>query len=621
MRRYSFFIRLFAGNLLLILLILGTGAYLAFDFFDSRFAQQNLTQHLRVTEMSKSWMQHVWPALLDEQDKPDRSRIDTLVKSRLAAGLGDTRLTIIGPEGEVLGESNELAARKMVNHLIPERPEVISASQGRPGWDTRMSDTFGRMYRYHALPIRREGEVVGIVRTAMRVERLIEQRELLQRSFMIGMGAIAVAAVALGLLVSWIWYTPLRKLTLAARSVASGSLQKRTGLSGHDELGQLARALDEMRQNIAAQIELINTQRANLQAVVATLGEGIIATNQADQVVLINRSACQMLDVPADANQTGQHLQQIVRVADIIDLYRHVQDNQAEASIQTDVDVLGHLRTLEVTACPVSTGPGEGLRVLIVLYDVTDISRAAAMKTEFVANASHELRTPLATIRAAVENMGTIRPIEQDQASFTKMLDILNRHVDRLQNMTDDLLNMNVVTSDQLALRAETIEIEDLAAWVRTHFSARASERQIELAVEVDKPGGSFESDRKLVEMILQNLLENALKFTPAGGQVTFSGKVEGDSAQLQVRDTGCGIRSEDQSRIFERFYQADQARSGDNRIRGTGLGLAIVKHASEQLGGQIKLVSRLNLGTTITITLPASVQRAGSSLLSGRRQ
>ncbi|MFW5840817.1 MAG: sensor histidine kinase, partial [Planctomycetota bacterium] len=179
----------------------------------------------------------------------------------------------------------------------------------------------------------------------------------------------------------------------------------------------------------------------------------------------------------------------------------------------------------------------------------------------------------------------------------------------------------NVVTSDQLALRAETIEIEDLAAWVRTHFSARASERQIELAVEVDKPGGSFESDRKLVEMILQNLLENALKFTPAGGQVTFSGKVEGDSAQLQVRDTGCGIRSEDQSRIFERFYQADQARSGDNRIRGTGLGLAIVKHASEQLGGQIKLVSRLNLGTTITITLPASVQRAGSSLLSGRRQ
>ncbi len=609
MRRYSFFIRLFLGNLLVISLIVGIGAWMAYELFQTRFARQDLQQQQRVTEMAQSWMEHVWPTLLDDEGNPQRSRIDPLAKSRMAKGMSDTRVTIIAADGEVLGESNELAARKMINHLIPSRPEVVAAVAGRPGWDTRISATFGRMYRYHALPIFQQGQVAGVIRTAMRVERLIEQRELLQRSFLLGLGAVGLAAIALGLLVSWVWYTPLRKLTLAARSVASGSLQKRTGLGGHDELGQLARALDEMRENIAGQMELVNTQRANLQAVVATLGEGIIATNESDQVVLINRAACELLDVPADAPQTGLHLQKLVRVPDIIDLYRDVQEAGQASSIQTDVDVLGRLRTLQVTAAPVSTGPAEGLRVLIVLYDVTDISRAAVMKSEFVANASHELRTPLATIRAAVENLASIEPSEPDRTMYEKMLDILNRHVDRLQNMTDDLLNVHIVTNDDVSLHAEPISLADLAGWAQTQFGPRAEERGIELVTEVDNDGACFESDRKLVEMILQNLLDNALKFTPEQGTVEFIGRLEDGQVHLAVRDTGCGIRPEDQSRIFERFYQADQARSGDTRIRGTGLGLAIVKHASEQLGGTIRLKSRLGVGTTIHVTLSDRIQ------------
>ena len=612
MHRYSFFIKLLLGNVILVGAIVTTGATMAYRFFDSRYRQLSRSHQQRVTQINESWLEQMWPQLKDAEGLPDRARIDALLKQRVAGSMEQMRLTVIDPTGEVLGESNDRAARELRPHLTPSRPEVIAAVAGRAGWDERISETFGRPYRYYAVPLFEGGQVRAVVRSAMPVESLLEQRELVNRSVLLGGVGVGLAALALGLLVSWIWYKPLRRLTLAARSMASGSLQRIANVRGRDELGQLARALDEMRESIARQIDLVTTQRSNLQSVVATLREGIIATDPRDQVVLINRAAIQLLDLPEDGQFSGQHIQKIVRVSGMIDLYNEVRTAGAGDSRQVDVNVLGNMQTLQATVWPVEPGPAEGLGSVMVIHDVTDIARAASMKNEFVANASHELRTPLATVKAAVESLACLGP--EDQKAYQKVVSILQRHVDRLHAMTDDLLNLHVVTTEDIRTRVEPIRLQELATWARTHYTDRAEERRIDLGIHAPAPEETFTSDRKLVEMILQNLLDNAMKFTPPDGRVDLHLRAEAHRIQAQVVDTGCGIRPEEQSRVFERFYQADQARSGDARIRGTGLGLAIVKHAAEKIGATIKLDSKLGLGTTVTVTFPRQRGRRGET-------
>lgn len=613
MRRYNFFLKLFLGNFLLIALVLIVGGWLAYRLAGQRFEQESRDKQKRVTAIARSFLEEVWsdlPAEAEGDPALRRGRIDAALKQQLRETAGNLRITVIDLQGNVLGDTSEVPAEKMVNHMTSDRGEVTGARDFGQGWDLRRSETLDRPFRYYAETITIGGQKQAIIRSAMPVRYLSESRDLIGRWVLILIAVLAISGLLLGLLVSWIWYAPLRRLTLAARSMASGSLRTRAHIRGSDELGELAQALDEMRENLARQIDLIATQRANLQTVVSTLREGIIATDRRDRVVLVNRAAYDMLDVEDHTGKKhpelpGQHVQSIVRVASIMDLYRQVCQEGQTATRQIETDVLGHMRTLQVTVTQVEPGPAEGLNALIVIHDVSDIARAAAMKSEFVANASHELRTPLATIRAAVESLATIEP--NDTEMFHKLLDILARHVQRLENMTLDLLNLHVVATEDVQLHPQQLTAESLVNWVRSNYAASAAGKNIELETRTPEPKLRFESDRKLLEMILQNLLDNAMKFTSQGKVQMEIAPVE-DRIMIRVKDTGSGIRPEEQSRVFERFYQADQARSGDTKIRGTGLGLAIVKHAAERLGAVIRLESKLGLGTTITLTLPPRV-------------
>ncbi len=616
MRRYNFFLKLFLGNVLLIALVLSAGGALAYRFAGRRFDEQSRDKQHRVTALFKGHLEALWPGLADKDLPALRSRIDELLKQELSPEAGNTRLTVIDLKGHVLGETSEVPAEQMENHLTSDRREIQMALTSGQGWDVRPSETLERPFRYHALKVDLGGKPVALVRSAMPVQHLAQNRDLLAKWILIFVGILAISGLLLGLLISWIWYAPLRRLTLAARSMASGSLRTRAHIRGSDELGELAKALDEMRENLARQIDLIATQRANLQTIVSTLREGIIATDPRDRVVLINSAAYEMLNVESNTGRShgdlpGQHVQSIVRVAGIMDLYRKVCQEGQTATRQIETDVLGHLRTLQVTVTQVAPGPAEGLNALIVVHDVSDIARAAAMKSEFVANASHELRTPLATIRAAVESLASIEP--DDTEMFGKLMDILTRHVQRLENMTLDLLNLHVVATENVQLHPEQLKANSVANWVRSNYASTASGKGIELGFEMPDPELQFQADRKLLEMILQNLMDNAMKFT-SQGEVVLGVWQKHNRVLISVRDTGPGIRPEEQSRVFERFYQADQARSGDTRIRGTGLGLAIVKHAAERLQAVIKLESRLGLGTTISLSLPVDPQEDAPS-------
>jgi two-component system phosphate regulon sensor histidine kinase PhoR len=336
----------------------------------------------------------------------------------------------------------------------------------------------------------------------------------------------------------------------------------------------------------------------------------MIATNAEGQIVLINEAASKLLLVD-QPHLKGKPFGAVVRHPDLVDLHDRARASTTPIRRQFETSTDAGRRVVEAHGVKVPPGPSQISR-LLVLRDVTDLAEMAAMKAQFVANASHELRTPLATIRAAVDSLSAVET--DDAAGLAKLRVILDRHVRRLEEMTKDLLDLHMVESAKFPLRMQPMTLDDLAEWVGSQFCDRASEKGLTLIAKAEGPEHSFASDRKLVELILRNLVENAIKFTPAGGRIACGFETGEAGILMRISDTGCGIRREDQPRVFERFYQTDAARSGDAKLRGTGLGLAIVKHAAERLGAKVELQSDLGRGTTVTVLLPPMTNAAVKS-------
>ncbi|MDP6546809.1 MAG: ATP-binding protein [Phycisphaerae bacterium] len=589
MKRFSLLIKLFMGNLLLAGIVIAVGLIVSYRHLNTSYMRNNRTHQDRAAEVTRRYYQDLWPM--------PEPRVNQAA-GELFAGSA-MRLTVIASDGRVLGDSIA-DPKSMSNHKTPDRPEVLAAIEGRNGSDTRLSETTRVEYRYITRPVRQGETVVALVRLAMPVRAIAEDQALIRNALFWTISATVGAAAMLALLMSWIWYAPLRQITETAEQLAAGNLDARAKVSGTDELARLAGTLNDMRNSLAKQIHAVETQQQQLRSVVDNLREGVISLDKTGHIVLVNRSARELLDLGAE-DLTGREFKSVVTGGGVLEVYHKLMS--AGESIDAQVELPGdNRRILDVNAGRVAAGAPGGIAVLLVLRDVTDIAGAAAMKAEFVANASHELRTPLATIRAAAE---TLTDTGGDPEAVAKVAAILQRHIMRLEHMTNDLLNLHLVETTGAGANLTDISLASLVALIREDHDVSARSRQIELVVLTDSEDFVFASDPTLLQLIVDNLLDNALKFTPVGGKVTCTLTGGADNVTLEVADTGCGMPPEIQGRVFERFFQARTSRSGDANLRGTGLGLAIVKHATDRLGGEVTLESRPDEGTTVTVTLP----------------
>ena len=608
MKRHSFFLKLFLGNLLIVLLVLGGTAAVFHRLVEDEYLRTMYVYQDYVAQIAEQYIEGVWPL--------PEAAVDRLCKRFLDKPIGDgltpasdvlpthgipERLTVIADDGRVLGDSRGEPAQ-MENHKGPTRPEVMTALQGQPGRVVRRSETLATDYRYVALPIRHRGQVVGAVRVAMPLAAVHESHALVHDAILWAVVLGLAAFALLALLVTWAWSAPLKQVTKAASLIASGDLQHRARVSGTRELAELGIALNAMRDNLAQQIATITAQRENLQQVVANLREGIIAVDAAGKIVLANQAAADLLAAGA-GDIVARPLRAVVRASAVVDAYNRAMATRRPVLRQMEVDAGGRPCHIDVLALPLAGGTAD-IAGLVAVRDVTDLVRTAAMKAEFAANASHELRTPLATLRAAVESLAACDPA--DRQTFARIFGMLGRHVKRLEDLTLDLLDLHAVESAKRELVREAVRLDSLEEWLRRQFAAAAAGKGVALAFDVPAPADTVTTDRRLIELVLQNLVDNAVKFTPAGGRVTCAMVREGECVRLSVADTGAGIPREDQPRVFERFFQSDTARSGDALARGTGLGLAIVKHACERLGAKVSLESELGKGTTVTVLVPA---------------
>jgi len=586
MKPRSFFFRLFAGNLLLVGLVISISFVVAYTYLSREHRRNERENQDQLLTALQHGFQQSWPA---PPDQIQRRCLD--LGKRLPA-----RITIIARDGAVLGDSTA-DPKSMVSHH--DRPEVIQALATGLGTDIRPSETLGREFRYLARPIRPDptGPVEGVVRVAMPLQALIKSRDFIRRTLLWSMLAAVVMAALLGLLISWVWSRPLRQISRTARRLAAGDLEARAAIQGPRELAQLAAALNEMRASLGVQINTIARQHENLRTVVTNLREGVIALDERQRIVLMNEAAAALLSLEP-GEHTGEPIQSVARDAGIIDLLGSASaDEPADAQLQVRS---GAARlTLDAHATRVPPIGDDGIRALLVLRDITDIDRMATMKAEFVANASHELRTPLATLRVAVDSLAEAPPTNAE--ALARFATILDRNVRRLEAMTADLLNLHMVEQTGSNIRPERIALAELAQWAQGQFVEQAEAKGVAFDFNPDPPTGHFSSNRRLAQLILQNLIDNAIKFTTAPGRVFCRITAATDRTVVVVSDDGPGIDPKLQDRIFERFFQVDSSRVE----RGTGLGLAIVKYAAERLGATIDLSSQLGEGTTVTITIP----------------
>jgi two-component system phosphate regulon sensor histidine kinase PhoR len=504
------------------------------------------------------------------------------------------RVTIIDEGGRVLADS-EQDPRQMENHR--SRPEIeIAAREGVGAW-THVSRTLGIPMKYLALRVDRNDVSVGYVRVALPI-RDVELRVAAVQRLVWGIGlAVCLAALIITYAVVAGLARPIQSLTAATQAIAGGEYSHRVRVASRDELGTLGDTFNRMADQLTQHVAQIREDRELLATVLGGMVEGVIAVDAQQRVVFANETARSMLGLTA-ANLAERPLWELVRHPAL-----HETLEQAFAADQVcrrEFDFGGSSRQSLVLLCRRLPGnPPSG--AVLVLHDVTELRRLENLRREFVANVSHELKTPLASIKAYVETLlgGAIDDPENNVAFLRRIAE----QADRLHRLIIDLLRLARVESGQEAFEIKSISLADVAATRAAEHEAVASAKQIKLQTLAGDEPIHVLADEEGLRTILDNLLDNAIKYTPDGGRVTVRWRAEGSMAVIEVEDTGIGIALHDQPRIFERFYRVDKARSRD--LGGTGLGLSIVKHLVQAFGGTVSVSSALGRGSTFTVRLP----------------
>src|SRR5215207_2830549 len=516
--------------------------------------------------------------------------IDPLVK-RLGAGI-DARVTIVAADGTVLGDSTADPGT-MDNH--GSRPEVIAARRTGIGEAQRHSATLDTDFLYVAVPIT---DMLGAVaRVALPLHDVDAAVGRIWRDVVLATVTAAALAVIVSVIVARKITGPLEDLRRQAGILATGQLDAAVRPDSARELGDVARAFNAMAADLRRLVTAQERSRSRLEATLANLNDGVVITDEAGTVVRLNAAATRMLGTTIE-EAVDRSFIVASRDHDLAALLRVAlaKDEARTATVEHGRD---H-RILEASAQPFSGG-GERLG-LVVLRDVTELRRLERMRREFVANVSHELRTPLASIRAVVETLEA--GAANDPAVAGDFLRRIIGEVDHLVGLVDELLDLARLESGRAIVKPEASDPAALLTRAVERLRPQVERASLVLLVEVPSDLPPVRVDRGRIEQVLINLVHNAVKFTPEGGEILASAELADGMLQVSVRDTGIGVTAEELPRIFERFYKSDAAR----RSPGSGLGLAIAKHIVQAHGGSIWAESTPGAGATVSFTIPLAM-------------
>ena len=555
--------------------------------------ERTLVNEARLAAETLSHRQPATPAELDAE-------ADALGR------LLSARVTFIAADGTVMGDSqlNASELRTVENHK--DRPEVQQARREGLGVARRYSATLDIEMLYVAVPV--DGPVPSLlseVRLALPLTEVRDQLAAIRRTASIAAAAALATALFLGWAGSLLLTRRVRAIAEVADRYSAGDFSRPARDYGHDEIGTVARVLDESIRDIGRRAEELATDRARMEAILGGMAEGVLVANPQGQVQLANAAARRMLRLQDEPQ--GRHYLEIVRNPDIAAQISAALRGQDGQNLEL---TLPHGGIVTVRSAPVRAERATG--AVVVLHDISDLRRADRVRRDFVANVSHELRTPLTAVRGYVE---ALLDGGADAASARRFLEIISRHTLRMERLVRDLLRLARLDAGQEPRENVACSVSALFNGVESDLLTSLEARQVHVDYQVAADAQTVHGDPAALHDLLRNLLENAVNYSPEGGTVTMAAERKGDGMTITVADSGPGIPESDLPRIFERFYRVDKARSRRDRDPGgTGLGLAIVKHLAELHGGRVSAANRPPGGAIFTVVLPSPVSARPSA-------
>ncbi len=597
MRRPRLFWRIYATYLVVIVLCTA-----AVGFYAVRSARSFYVQHTETELLARA-------QLVREQVAPQigtqtAQQLELLVR-RLGAA-SNTRITLISagqpgaPVGDVLADSDAVPGQ-MENHS--DRPEFKEAQQGRTGVSIRRSPTLGVDMMYVAVPVVESGRVVAVVRTAIPLTRI--DHALNDLYWRIGLSTLLVAVLAavIGLYVSRRISRQMREIKEGAERLAGGDFAHKLFVPRTEEFAAVAESLNRMAEELDDKIGTLTRERNEREAVLSSMVEGVLAVDLDERIIAVNAAAAGLIGAEPAAAE-GRTIQEVLRNPDLQRVVAQTLSGQEPVEADIVMRVGAEDRYLQANSTLLRAGDDDAspVGVVVVLNDVTRLQRLEAVRRDFVANVSHELKTPVTSIKGFAETLedGAL----DDPETARRFVRIIAGQADRLNSIIGDLLALSTLEQreHEPRLSLEEADVGDVVHVAVEVCGPKAQAKAITIAVSCTSRVLAAVNP-PLLEQAVVNLVDNAVKFSPAGSAVEVALNEAPDEIVISVSDHGPGVAREHLPRLFERFYRVDKARSRD--LGGTGLGLAIVKHIAQAHGGRVSVDSRVGQGSTFRIHLP----------------
>lgn len=507
------------------------------------------------------------------------------------------RVTLVKLDGVVLADSKN-AAESMENHK--DRAELAQAAEIGSGSSSRFSPTMKVDMLYYAAQVENKaGSPVGLIRVATPLAEVQAEVSSIEQTLWLVTLGVSFGGLLLTYIVIRRMLRPVGRLTLAANAMAGGEYQERVVVSSRDELGALAQSFNRMGGEIEAREGQLREVVDRMSAVLDGMIEGVFAVDDERRILFANEAAGKLLGFRPEIAQ-GKQFKDFTSNEELLQISKETLADPDGKVVQQIAISKGPVEIiLAVNAAKLPGDPCPG--IVVVLHDVSELRRLEQLRQEFVANVSHELKTPLSAIIAYAETLrhGAMK----DPEHGTRFVQRIEEQAGRLAELIQDMLQLARIEASQVPYEISIVEIGQVVDICLSVNENAAEQKDINLVSQTELRDACVAVDEEALRQILDNLVTNAIKYTPEGGLVEIGWRVEKNELVIHVRDNGIGIPEEHQGRIFERFYRVDKARSRE--MGGTGLGLAIVKHLTQMLGGSVALESCPGEGSSFEVRLP----------------
>ncbi|MED5018235.1 cell wall metabolism sensor histidine kinase WalK [Paenibacillus chibensis] len=506
-------------------------------------------------------------------------------------------IQVLDASGKVLITSNQSHAdyvgRKNTQTVVSR------ALQGSKDNEEYVIDEDNIRKKVVAKPVLNKGKIVGAVYIVASMKELYTTMGRVNNIFISGILLALGLTAVLGVILAHTITHPIKEMTKHATAVAEGDFDQKMPVFGNDEIGQLSEAFNYMTTRLREALLVNEEEKEKLASILTNMSDGVIATDEAGRIILMNRRAGAILGVDEE-ELSGSG------IAEVLGLSEEQTQTFTEGTYVTMLLQIGHEAELSymirVTFTPIHRREFGITGTIAVLQDVTEQEKLEASRREFVANVSHELRTPLTTIKSYTEALddGAL----DDPPLASRFVGVIQNETGRMIRLVTDLLHLSRLDNKEALIRKQPSDVLEMLEDVADRFAFQMQQKDIRSEVKVEAGLRKALCDRDQIDQVLDNLVSNAMKYTQPGGSIAMgAAEAPGNLLAISVQDTGIGIPKKDLDRIFERFYRVDKARS--RSMGGTGLGLSIAREIVLAHGGTISIQSELGQGTKVTFTLP----------------